>query len=117
MTFLRSTLLAAVAAFAFAPEAPAGDDLPVKVDFVFRFNVRVGPSVMVPADLPPWHAWFPYDPNMNLHAPQTSPYPHWPSPFPPAGAAARPGAMTYQPAAPVQRVGYPSSVPSYWYGR
>src|SRR4051812_28399072 len=74
---LLGALLTAAAAAA-TPVNAGSDEMPVKVDFIFRFNIRVGPSVMVPPDLAPWYMWFPYDPNMITAPAQSTPYPHWP---------------------------------------
>lgn len=114
---LGALVTAALAAAAALPAHAGSDEMPVKVDFIFKFNIRVGPSVMVPPDLAPWYQWFPYDPNLMANPAQSTPYPHWPNPYPPADAASqKQGAMTAPQA--FQRVGFPpSQVPSYWYGQ
>jgi hypothetical protein len=125
--FLR-TLGLALAGCLWAASTRAGDDMPVKIDFVFRFDVKCGPSVFVPPDLAPWYMWFPNQPLPPLQAAQTSPYPNWPSTWPPSNqghAAPRNYSMTsqapfggnltspgFQQAGPVAM-----QAPSYWYGR
>lgn len=117
----------------------AGDgqtwDVPqVKVDsaFEFRFDVKVGPPIQRPTA--PWYAYFPADPNMNP-SPQATPYPPWPTQFPPPGPSSdalkkfsvQPRVMSgpmqtsywptqYTYGSNVQPVGYvPMQTPSYWY--
>lgn len=112
--FRLGMLLTALGAGGELVAARANDDMPVKVDFIFRFNVRVGSTVMVPPDLAPWYQWFPYDPNMVSQPAQSTPYPNWSSAPAASGATTQHGAMRSQ---PIQRVSYPTQVPSYWYSR
>ena len=118
-------LLASLVCLVASARAGDGDDRPVKVDLVFRFNVKVGPSYFVPPNLPPWYLWFPNEPINNLQSAQSSPYPHWPNAWPPVAGGGRPatnytsqtpygGTLTsqgFQPAGPAMQA------PSYWSGR
>lgn len=138
---LRWGLLALTVGLLAAAHASAWCTLPpVKVNAKFdvHFNVKVG--YPTPPALP-WYAYFPYDP--HLMGPQSSMYPGWPQPFPPAtpkqpemGPAPRPGLQVQTPAQPPARfTSWPtgfqtqepplanpslqqtSFVPSYWYPR
>ncbi len=94
---------------------------PVRMDFVHRFDIKVGAAARGPIDLPPWWTFFPYDPNTQI--PQgTTAYPPWQA-APPGyqGHAYYPRPMVY----PTQPAGYyvpnmsypPGAVPGYWPGR
>ena len=115
LAVLSAALLAATSGDVFA-----GSDQPLRIDFVFRFNVRYGPTAIAPADMPPWYLWWPADANETLfqHDFQSSPYPTWPA-TPQAAAPAPTGTTTYMPApTPFQPVSYPrGQYPAYWYGR
>ncbi len=118
-------------------EVHAWERPPVKVNTVFQFRVEVkfGPEIQRPTA--PWYAYFPADPRSQM-SPQTSPYPPWPTQFPPQGQPPgstneapkqgrapqtppnsmltqhRTGYSTY--GTSIQPVGYvPTQVPSYWY--
>ena len=112
-----------------------GGGPPVDVDFVFRFNVRVGDNGKQMKNAAPWYSYFPYDPRLQSQQPG-SPFPHWPQQFPPAeqnNAGQNQSMQSAQPApgmvwngAPNQLPSYPNlqlvaypfgQAPSYWYGR
>ena len=124
--------------FAATGKAQVWERPPVKINtkIEFHFDVKVGPDFRRPTA--PWYAYFPVDPRM-ASSPQTSPYPPWPTPFPPVGppptAAKEPQRLSANRAVPndtlsqlwlsqsshgtsLQPVGYvPAQVPSYWYQR
>ena len=108
---------------------------PVKVDTVFQFRVDVTMGPQIGRPTAPWYTYFPADPRL-MPSPQLSPYPPWPTQYPPPGPpfdaskdAQRqtrdsnvPGPMhTYWPnsvayGSNLQPVGYvPMTAPSYWY--
>jgi len=116
---------------------------PVDVDFVFRFNVRVGDNGKQMKNAAPWYSYFPYDPRLQSQAPG-SPFPHWPTQFPPSEQNTagqnqtsrqapqnqptqhQPGPGLVWHANPNQTSSYPNlqlvaypngQAPSYWYGR
>jgi len=124
----------ALAAAGFFVESASADDLPVRVDFTFRFDVDFGNRPTY-KNLAPWYSYFPYDPHIHGRAAQ---YPSWPQTWPPVAPMPRktPAApippvtrMSYQPApSSVHPVSWSQSagatsvpsgyqVPSYWYGR
>ena len=123
--------------FGLIGEGQAQQRPPVKVNttFQFRVEVNVGPEIGRPTA--PWYAYFPADPRL-APSPQLSPYPPWPTQFPPVGppsdalkdaqkqlrdSTVPPGPMlTQQWSNPLaygsnlQPVGYvPMQAPSYWY--
>lgn len=95
---------------------------PVQANFLFKFNVIVSPMAVVPPDTPPWYMWWPANANetMRSYDFQSSPYPGYEHP---AYSGVGGGPIGYQPSSnPYHTVGYPSpgypsQVPSYWYGR
>lgn len=92
---------------------------PVRADFVFRFNVLVGPMAVIPPDTPPWYMWWPANANetMRSYDFQSSPYPGYESQNSAYNGTGG-GPIGYRPSSnPYHTVGYPSQVPSYWYGR
>jgi hypothetical protein len=134
--------LGAVGALLLTTIADAGPPLPCKVDWGINWHchVQYGPQAYIPRA--PWYTYFPADANLLAQKPGTTPYPTWPSTFPPApGGAPEPkqppppapktgpnvplgyyypswGLTPSSYTAPLQPVGYmPAQVPSYWYGR
>jgi hypothetical protein len=108
------------------------DDRPLKIDFTWRFDIKYGPSYMVPPNLPPWYLWFPNQPSPVMETAQKTPYPNWPTTWPPAGTSAdgAPPAMRQVPRSQApfggdmsgsgfQPTGFaqPQQIPQYWYGR
>jgi hypothetical protein len=117
--------------------AQAWDNPLVKVSQVrvnFHVELSTTPDPLRPTA--PWYAYFPADPRL-MPSPQLSPYPPWPTQFPPVGPpfdaskgaqpqsrnrTVTPGPMQTQWSNPIayggnlQPVGYvPNQVPSYWY--
>lgn len=120
--FTRSMMAlfaAMAAALSLTAATQAGEDQPVRVDFIFRFNVRFGPTAVMPPDAPPWYMWWPADANetMRSYNFQSSPYPGWEAAQSSVYSGAGGGPIGYQPStSPYRTVGFGSSVPNYWYG-
>jgi hypothetical protein len=136
---LSLVIASLVVSAAVVPSADANP--PVKIDFVFRFDVELA-SQYPWKNLAPWYTYFPYDPHVHGQAPQ---YPSWPRTWPPTAPApkdamgrmmvpmlppmlpppTRPapgtGPIAYRPMAALTPVSYAQPVyygaPSYWYGR
>jgi hypothetical protein len=123
--------LGLVLAGAFVAASARADDRPLRIDFVWRFDIKYGPSYMVPPNLPPWYLWFPSDPPAVTETAQKTPYPNWPTTWPPTGSSAGNGPTMQAPVrsqAPFggnmtssgfQPTGYTPQpqIPAYWYGR
>jgi hypothetical protein len=105
---------------------------PVKVNTQFQFHIEVKVGPQFPQPSAPWYSYFPADARMTPPL-QSSPYPTWPTAFPPPApstdkalqgrAVAAPGPMLtqqwptyYTQASNIQPAGFvPAQVPSYWY--
>jgi hypothetical protein len=118
--------------FTVAGKSPGWERPPVRINthVEFQMEFKVGPQPLRPTA--PWYAYFPVDPR-TLPSGQTSPYPPWPSQFPPpapkdglapaadlGGTGATLVSYVSQYSIPYRPLSFPTATyqaeaPSYWY--